>query len=421
MSSQTFSAKQFSYLARQGDYWVYFKDTDGKDSKTIKKEILQKIEDNLDVENYAFQALHSFVANEKTVYALPKILKDNSNRLPVISDDFVLRKVNQNLQRIYKVKQADRFQIISNVKTLLANPAPFYVCQLDIKSFYESVDRQKILNDIESSAIVSYQTKEFLKKFFSSLALQSGLPRGINVSATLAEYCLRKFDRRVGDIKSVYYYARFVDDIIIFSTEQITPKTVNEISSYLPEGLELNNSKMRIYDFSKNANISVSYLGYKFECKPKCNKKGIANGRNVKTRIAKKKMNKIKGRIVSSFLSYKAFQDFKLLKDRLLFLTATYPLKTQRKKLSKFENAGFLHGGILYSYPLIDDLTCLSELDVFLRGILFSKYFKARISDTLTAPQREELKRFSFLQGYNRRISRRFRLDHIGRITECWQ
>lgn len=170
MSSQTFSAKQFGFLARQGDYWGYFKEEAGKDCKQVKKELLQAVEDDLNIESYSFQNLHSFVANGKPVFSLPKILSDRSNRIRVISDDFVLRKVNQNLKRIYKVKQADRFQIISNVKTLLSNPAPFYVCQLDIKSFYESVNRQKILDDIESSALVSYQTKALLKKFFAGIS-----------------------------------------------------------------------------------------------------------------------------------------------------------------------------------------------------------------------------------------------------------
>lgn len=425
MSSQNFSAKQFSFLARQGDYWGYFKPAQGKDSKTIKKETLQEVEDSLDIEGYSFQPLNSFTANKKTVYALSKVLPDNSNRLHIIRDDFILRKVNQNLQRIYKVKQADRFQIISNVKTLLANPAPFHVCQLDIKSFYENVDRKKIVSDIESSAMVSYQTKQLLKKFFTGLTLREGLPRGINISATLSEYCLKKFDREVGNINSIYYYARFVDDIIIFSTEKITNALVKEIESYLPEGLELNRSKKRISSLTQEAETIITYLGYEFECAPTHNKQGKIIGRSVKTRIAKKKIDKIKGRLVSSFLAYnktsKTPSDYKLLKDRLLFLTATYPLKTQRKKLSKFENAGFLHGGIPYSYPLIDDLSCLADLDMFLRGLLFSKSLTKRITSTLDADQRNELKKFSFLQGYNRRISRRFKLEHIGRITECWQ
>lgn len=423
MSSQAFTAKQFSCLTRQGDYWSYFKNESGKGSKKVKEEFLQEVQSALDIENYSFQSLDSFKANGKTFFTLLKKPSDKANHIKIISDDFVLRKVNQNLKRIYKAKQADRFQIISTVKTLLANPAPFHVCQLDIKFFYESINRQKILSDINSSALVSYQTKNLLRKFFDGLpAAIKGLPRGIGLSATLSEYFMKKFDRQLGSMKSVYYYARFVDDIIIFSTEEITKKTINEIKGFLPKGLELNPNKKRICPLSSDLNkeIIITYLGYEFRCQLKsCPLKNKIT-REVKTRIAKKKLNKIKNRLVLAFLSFKAMPDFSLLKDRLLFLTATYPLKTQRKKLSKFEAAGILHGGILYSYPLIDDPECLSELDIFLNGLLRSKSLR-RITATLNDAQRAEIKKFSFLQGYSRRISRKFPIDRIKIITECWR
>lgn len=426
MIEQKFSAKNFGFLSRRGDYWDYFKETPEKDSKAIREEVLQEVENNVDVENYNFQPLHSFKIDKKWVYSLPRILKNDSNRLSVISDDYVLRQINRNLQRIYKVKQADRFRIISNVQTLLSNSAPFYVCQLDIKLFYESIDRQKILKDIKNSAMVSYQTKTLLEKFFSNPSIKQrlpdeGLPRGINISATLSEYRMRKFDKKISSMKSVYYYARFVDDIIIFSTEKITGQV---IESYLPDELEFNKAKERFHDFSEDNDECISYLGYEFKVlRRKSNKgnKGNKNNVEIKTRIAKKKMNKIKRKLLLSFLDYKAYQNFKLLKDRLLFLTANYPLKTRREKFSKHERAGSLHGGILYSYPLIDDFSCLSELDAFLWGLLFSKYMKKRMGKTLTNGQRKELKKFSFLQGYNRRIFRKFNREHIKRIVRCWR
>lgn len=418
MNTQNFSAKNFAFLTRRGDYQEYFNDNQGKDNEVIKKGVLRDVENNLDVKNYAFQPLHSFNINKRRIYSLPRILKDNSNRFSIISDDYILRKINQNLRKIYKVKQGDRFQIISSVKTLLANPAPFYVCQLDIKSFYENIDRQKILTNIESSAMVSYQTKILLKKFFSNPSIlnelpEKGLPRGINISATLAEYCMKNFDKKVSGIEWFYYYARFVDDIIIFSTREITNQVIEEITRHLPTGLEFNVAKKVICDFSEDIDVCISYLGYEFKCSKSVNE------RKISTRIAKKKMNKIKGKIVSSFLSYKSCQDFKLLKDRLLFLTASYPLK--QRKFSNYKDAGFLHGGIFYNYPLIDDLSCLSELDMFLKGLLFSKSMRKRIGNILTDIQRTELGKFSFLQGYERRIVRRFKLDRIDRITECWR
>lgn len=425
MIEQKFSAKNFGFLSRRGDYWDYFKETPEKDSKTIRAEVLQEVENNVDVENYNFQPLHSFKIDKKWVYSLPRILKNNSNRLSVISDDYVLRQINRNLQRIYKVKQADRFRIISNVQTLLSNSTPFHVCQLDIKLFYESINRQKILKDIKNSAMVSYQTKTLLEKFFSNPSIKQrlpdkGLPRGINISATLAEYCLKKFDKKVSSMGSIYYYARFVDDIIIFSTEEITDQAIEEIASHLPPGLEFNAAKEGIHDFSEDVDDCISYLGYEFKISRK-KSKGNKSSIKINTRIAKKKMNKIKRKLLLAFLDYKTYQDLKLLKDRLLFLTANYPLKTRREKFSRYEGAGSLHGGILYSYPLIDDFSCLSELDTFLWGLLFSKNMKKRMDKTLTDDQRIELKKFSFLQGYNRRIFRKFNQEHINRIVRCWR
>lgn len=417
MATQTFSEKNFNFLVRKKDCGKYFINAKGEYSKVIKKKILKKVGNNLNIENYTFQPLHSFTINRKLVYSLSRISDDKSNLLDVVRDDYVLRQVNRNLRKIYKVKQADRFQIISSVKTLLANPAHFYVCKLDIKSFYESVNRQKILESIEGSAIVSYQTKKFLKKFFSNPVIlrdlpEKGLPRGINISATLSEYCMRKFDKEISGMDSVYYYARFVDDIIIFSTEKITSQT---IECHLPDKLKFNELKEEVHDFSKDIDVCISYLGYEFKCSRS------KNDRKIETRIATRKINKIKGRLVSSFLDYKINQDFDLLKDRLLFLTATYPLKKQEGESLENEKARILRGGILYNYPLIDDMSCLSDLDKFLRGILFSKPMKKRISNTLTKNKREELRKFSFLQGYNRRISRKFDSNHIKRIAECWR
>lgn len=416
MLNQNFTEQQFSYLARQVDYWSYFKSASSDQSKILKKDHLQKIEDDLDVENYNFLPLTTFKLNGNQVYSVQKVDTAGTNKQRIISDDFILRKINQNLLRIYKIKQADRFQIISNVKALLYQPLPFHVCKLDIKSFYESVDRNKILNDLNESALLSFNTKTLLKRFFQTFPPTfSGLPRGINISAILSEYYMKGFDAYMRSQPQYYYYARFVDDIIIFSTEKIDNDEINSIGSRLPKGLQLNEEKSKIFnladrDIQKN---KIVYLGYEFEYEKKDGKK------TVTTKIAEKKINKIKSRIISCFIDYKQNNNLPLLKDRLIFLTATYPLKTQRQKLSKYEAAGYLHGGIFYSYPLIDDLSCLKNLDTFFNQVLWAKKF-TRISLPLTKAQKDSLKKYSFLQGYKRRISRKFSLEHLQRIIRCW-
>src|SRR5690606_3867080 len=71
------------------------------------------------------------------------------NDLP---EKLILRKLNDNIKRIYKDEQANRKFIIQQVKTLLNENAPFWIIKTDIKSFYESIDRNKILKKIKDDA-----------------------------------------------------------------------------------------------------------------------------------------------------------------------------------------------------------------------------------------------------------------------------
>ena len=411
MLKQDFTFKEFSYLVRRGDYFDYFKsEKAGKDSReNLKNKMLQQIEDGLDLEKHIFPTLKQITIKKKIAYVLEKIRSDKSNLQQRLADDFVLRKANKNIRRVYGIRQADRFKIIKNVQNLLSENLSFYVCKTDIKQFYESIDRTKILEDMKASSILSFDTKCVLDRLFNILPPNTGLPRGINISATLSEYFMRRFDKDVRKIDGFFYYARYVDDIIIFSTKEITKETMRQISFLLPAGLVLNAQKTYIEHFNKSGKIQ--FLGYQF-------KKDTNN--KLKTTIAPKKIKKIKERMIKAFLAFTQNRDQKLLKDRLLFLSANYPLKTLRQELSKYENTGYLHGGIAYNYPLIDDFSCLKELDTFLYQIIYTNEFK-RINRFLTSAQKTEMQKYSFYSGYQRRITRWFKLDRLRQITKCWE
>lgn len=427
MLNQEFTAKEFSYLVRRGDYFTYFKSSN-EDEKVedLRKELLQYVVDNWNSCTNLFSTLKTTVLKGKTTYILEKIKKDNSNLKQRLIDDFVLRKVNKNLRRIYGVHQSDRYKIIKNVKSLLSENLPFYVCKTDIKHFYETIDRDKILSDIKSSSILSFDTKDILEKFFSYELFHNikGLPRGINISATLSEYFMRYFDKEVRKINGIYYYARFVDDIIIFSTEEITKSTLKQISKLLPQGLSLNLEKTNIVKFHNNASLflkdklSITFLGYQFFKYAEKNAKG-ENKIKIKTIIAPKKIKKIKERLVKAFIAFSKCKDIKLLKDRLLFLSANYPIKSMRQELTPYDKIGYLHGGIAYNYPLIDDTSCLRELDTFLYKLINTDAF-SKINHAFTPEQRKELQKYSFYTGYQRRIKRMFNFSRRTEIVECW-
>lgn len=406
MNFQLFSYKELKKLIRVTDAIIY--------QKRLKI-YLQRLEEILaKPEDYVFQSLRLVKRQNKNMY----LITDNENRL---YDEFTLRKINHNLKRIYKLKQSDRTSIIKQIQNLLNEKTNCYVYRLDIKNFYESIDKELIYSIIDSSYVVTRDTKILLQKFLFETFLEKGLPRGINLSATLSELYMKNFDRYVKNIEGVYYYARFVDDIIVFSTN---PISIGIFNDYLKSnlGLDLNLDKTREYklDFKskQNAKLSIDYLGYNFKVDISLrNKNPIIK---IVTEISERKINKIKSRIIYSLIDYNRSLDYSLLKKRLLFLTCTYTISSLQGKISKYKNDTKLHSGLFYSYSCIDSNgESLKLLDKFFRNILFSKN---KFSKNLSLEQKKELAKISFYIAYHRKFYRNFHKDikEIKNITRCW-
>lgn len=407
MVDQSFTFNQFKKLRKRGDYYKY---DNGKVDCDILNNKLKELEILInDLNNYNFSELKTNIRNNKKIYLL------NKDKNESIYDDFILRKINHNLKRIYKVKQSNRNSIINQIYNLLDERMPCYIYRLDIKSFYESIDRDKILYKILNSSIITTETKLLLEKFFSIIPESNGLPRGLNISATLSELYMKDFDHEIICLDSVYYYARFVDDIIIFSTTEIDEKSLSKIL-YKNTLLNFNDNKTQklFIDYTKQEKLE--YLGYEFVI----SNNSISCKDIIKVNIAEKKINKIKSRIIYSLLDYKKNPNFSLLKKRILFLTCTYPIKTANQKISPYKNSGYLQAGLLYNYfKLSTNNDSLKKLDDFLRNILFSNN---KYSLNLSKEQKKSLARISFNEAYKRKIIRNFYTSFKGfkDITRCW-
>ena len=359
MINQSFDFKQFRNLQRRGDIFLLKCDSDNIKRKLTELEIL--LQNNID--DYEFSSFKTIKKNGKVIYFLNKS-SDN-----FIWDEFILRKINHNIKRIYKVKQADRNTIVNQIFNILKENPNYYIYRLDISSFYESMDRSRILNKILASSIISVETKMLLQKVFNQIKETSGLPRGLNISATLAELYMKDFDHDIITTDGVFYYARFVDDIIIFSIRELSFDFLNKI---LKERtlLKFNNKKTKIIKRDVNKQDSFEYLGYQYVTNQSLTK---SKKSKITINIAPKKINKIKTKIIYSLLDYKKNKNFKLLKNRFLFLTCTYPIKTLHQKISPYKNSGYLQGGLFYNYNILsDDNHSLKELDKFVCNILFS-------------------------------------------------
>lgn len=424
MINQDYTFKDFSRLVVRGDYFTYFKTIENTKSanKDKKEKLLNDIIANNDFNKYVFSTICSKKRNGKKIYCLEKFNRVNYKER--LTDDFILRRLNQIIKKTYDVQQANRFHIVKTVQTLLESRTTFYVYKTDVNKFYESINKQSILNSMNDSALLSYTTKSLLKSLFeNNVFTEAGLPRGINISATLAEYYMRKFDSGIRRIDGIFFYARYVDDIIIFSTKEINTEVEAQIQKLLPEGLSLNSDKSKILTFSNSTTKKVvpsfDFLGYQFSRYKKSTKNGGEFIFDVDIVIAPKKIQKIKTKIIKCLLDFRKTKDFALLKDRLLFLTANYPLQTARQKMSKYEKVGALRGGIAYSYPIISNTSCLKHLDTFLyQAIQLNMCIRLNIG--LTDNQKKELRKYSFVGGFCRHITRRFKLERLKQIKLCW-
>lgn len=402
--NQSFQRQQLIRLCKKAEYINY--------GMTI-----EKLSESLD-------ASYEEIANDTFEFSLKQVSEYYlTNDLP---NKLILRKLNDNIKRIYKDEQANRRIIISQVKTLLTETCPFWVIKTDIKRFYESIDRDRLISKFNDDSILSYQSMYLMKKVFENPILlgKSGVPRGMNISATMSELYMRKFDRWVRSYDSVYYFARFVDDIIIFSNSLIDSlKLISNLNSQLKElaeGLSINQTKTELFDGKTLENLDIvsgrklikkhklDYLGYSFKVE-----NGRSKNRKLIVSIADKKVTKIKTRVVKVFLDFSKNKNFGLLEKRIQFLTGNYSIR-------KSEEGNSLRAGIYYNYLQVTDSNVFEELNQLLRKSIFSKSpnFGGKIG--LSPIQKDKLSRFCFLAGFEKKTYFEFTYLDMQQIIKCW-
>ena len=330
-----------------------------------------------------------------------------------LCDTLIIRKLNDNIKRIYKDEQANRRIIIDQVKTLLEETCPFWILKTDIKSFYESIDRDRLIEKLKKDTILSFHSLQVLNKIFanSTLAKSTGLPRGMSISSTLSEIYMRKFDNWIKTSEGVFYYARFVDDIIIFSFSkeklELIKSNLNAQLKILDLNLEINEKKTPpIYDGGKiRVDNPLEYLGYSF----------TKENAELVVSIANKKINKIKTRIIKALCDFVTTKDFVLLERRIKFLTGNYCIK---KGIEGKE----LRAGIHYNYPQVNNLDVFNELNLFLYKSINCRKgsLGIRLSKILFKPQKMKLSGYSFKHGFINKEYHSFTFDDMKQIISCW-
>lgn len=360
---------------------------------------LQKVSDKVVAPAFKIELDKKDIPNEKSLY----IVRNSPEYY------FTMKQIQNNISRLFVVKQANRFEIVNQVKVLLNDGFPKYVIRTDIDDFYENIPHEPLLEKIKGNNLMSPFSRkiliQILNKYKELSGSEKGIPRGIGISANLAELYMRDIDKGIMSLKGISYYARYVDDIIII----FTPASIGQRRNYLNEikkivvnfKLKLNDTKTRKFN-SQNAEQShrLEYLGYK-----------VFFGKgDVKTRLTDKKIRKYKNRIDLAFDNYSNLSKVdekearRLLVKRLRFLAGNTRLKNNKENILV---------GVYYSNCQLTEKDDLISLDDYLR---------TKINNTIKLGKlQERLKKYTFKEGFEAKRFSPFKTHELQKIMKIWK
>jgi len=416
-------------------YSKLIKNTSQKDEIKEKISKLKEVKENLKEErdeklNIILSEISEKTLSEDYSLLIKKGKVFNGKQLYLIEETpehfFVSKQLQRNIYKTYKVKQSDRRTIISQLKSLLNDGFPKLIIRADIKGFYENIPQDRLLSYIHENSLLSYSSKAIIKdvlnQYWEILVEDGeknrsdrrvGIPRGIGISAYLAELYMRALDKLILSLDNVTYYARYVDDIIMI----ITPihkneiKTPEEYKSEIADKvlkrlyLELNPDKTHAIDLrnvTEPIEENLTYLGYDFKFKFIRNEESRIVRIPMKTSMSPKKINKYKDKIKVSFQDYldsKArYSGYesrinRLLVQRIKFLTNNFRLSRRKSNVLV---------GVYFSNEFLDNENDLEQLD----NILSNEIEKIRNNSPVKLI--EKLKSQSFRKGFKEKTFLKF-------------
>lgn len=317
-----------------------------------------------------------------------------------------IRFVQKILKDVYHIEMPPRDILVAQVKSLAMDGAPKFILRADVESFYESVQHKDLLESIHQSPQLSVLVKRIITRLLGDYLKLSGtdkgLPRGIGISAYLSEIYLAYVDVEVRRHNEIFYYARYVDDMIMM----FAPENKEAVNAYLPsfgqllgkKGLSLNN-KTQALNLMDEQRGKFTYLGYEFDVSP--------SSRGV--RMSAAKLKKYRERLEKSFNDYNSKVAFIPRKAKRELITRSLFLTGNMRLFNRKSNA-FI--GVYYSNKHITDLSQLKGLD---------RYLLSKINSLTDPSLKRKLSRMSFENGFSKKEFRNFSTKKLSEISRGWK
>lgn len=321
---------------------------------------------------------------------------------------FVIKQIQRNIHRIYGVKQASRHDLVCQLRDMLVSKFPFELVRTDISSFYESIDRKRLLEKLERDQLLSSASKKYIKQVLDSYGLISGtstgVPRGVGISAYLAELYLRPVDKTIRAIPGLVLYCRFVDDIVAVFARPPAGKSLGSFKQLINEtlsdnGLALNEEKTSEFNLADTNPKKFEYLGYRFYLKQEL----------FEISPSAAKVMKYRSRMNAAFADYwrekpvNSKKAFRKLVGRIKFLTGNTRLSNSKSRAAT---------GIYFNNPLVTDLSSFKLLD----GQL-----KRRIGKLKRSSLQKKIRKLKFTTGFEQRRYHNFSTRELQLIVRAWK
>lgn len=337
-----------------------------------------------------------------------------------------LRGLNQILRKTTGVQPAHRDTIIRRLHTVLGEGVQHRIYKFDIKSFFESLNRTELFVMLGRAPGIPRSALLVLKNYFDELSARNivGLPRGIQLSATLSEFSLFQFDVELSNLPEVYFHSRYVDDILIVTGARENPgEFARKIRELLPPGLTLNHQKTKLVElppFSKTqvnaAPGQFDYLGYSFSVYPVDRDRNKRFCRKVEVNLAKRKVQRIKSRVCMAVCQYLQDGSLSDFERRLQLLTGNCNIRD-------FATGKQRNVGLFCNYKRANSWAAFEELDSFLRAILAGSKNRLgiRLARMMSKKDRHLFLKYSFSSSFQKRTFYNFSANELAELKRCWQ
>ncbi len=357
--------------------------------------------------------LSKAIQTAKVEVKLTQVTLPSGKMVYQINDDpvsyFTLKMAQKNISLVFNCRQADKTNVISQLDQALGDKYPKMLVRTDIGSFFESINRNILLEIVRNETTLSTKTREVIFEVLKNYTLlaktENGIPRGISISPILAELYLQKMDASFRSLPDVLLYTRYVDDIIILFDSSVLDRGdgnsyIDFVKSELKDiGLTINAVKTFAENVPCHA-FDFDYLGYKFRFTDNVLSLDMSTDRK----------NKYLKRIDLAFDDYKNYSSVneksarRLLMSRLKFLAGNTHLVNNKRKAMV---------GVYFSNSLITSTQTIESLD---------KHVVERAkSMTKKNALMARIKKLKFKDGFESKKFFRFTTKQLGKIIRVWK